>query len=234
MARDVEVLRDLSEQADPRHTAFLVVDVTNDFCHPEGRAVRGGRRSLEPVERILPPIRAVAAAARRVGVPVVYVLHTTLPDGLSHSGPWLAARERAPHSDVTVGLDGTWGQRVLDAVAPQPGDLEVHKFRYSAFTGTRLDAMLRARGVKTVLVSGASTNVCVYATASAALELEYYPVIVEDAVASWNMDLHEAALRTFRARYGLTCRSSDLLALWRAADGGTDAPQAPSGTVGSR
>lgn len=214
----MQVLRTMEEQLRSVLSALIVVDMTNDFCHPDGLAAKN--RDLTPVNRIVPVIKILAEEARASGVPVFFILQTALPHDLSFSGPWVAVRERAPHSSPYVGLRGSWGQRVMAELEPSPLDYQIEKFRYSSFVGTRLSHWLRGRGIKTVVITGASTNVCVMATAMDAMELDFYPVIVEDAVASWNMALHEAALDTFRARYGLTAVSQDVIDMWNRDRGG--------------
>lgn len=207
------VRRTFEEQTDPSVTALVIVDMINDFCHPEGAAARN--RDLRPIRSIIPALRRLLEAARERQIPVVHVVQTSLPGGMSLSGPWIAVRERAPYSAPYAGLDGSWGQQVIEELEPADGELVVKKFRYSAFRGTRLDHLLRARGVESVVCAGTSTNVCVMATASDAFELDYYPILVGDACASWNMELHEAALATFAARYGIVCSTEQLVRRWQ-------------------
>lgn len=209
------VLRTLEQQSDPGLSALVIVDMINDLCHPDGIAAKN--RDLLPVKAIIPRIQALVTSAKRAAIPVIYVLHTTLPGRVSNSGPWTAAREMALRSAPDLGLDGSWGQAVIDELKPAPGDPLIKKFRYSAFRSTPLDRLLRSRGRQSAVFTGVSTNVCVMASAHDALELDYYSIIVEDAMASWDMDLHFAALKMFRARYGLTCQTAELVRLWDAA-----------------
>jgi nicotinamidase-related amidase len=209
-----EVLATLAEKVQPRHTALVLVDMCNDFLSPQGKtAVRGGR-SLEHAQRVIPVMRRLLDAARAAGVLVVHAQHTTLPDHRSDSGPWLDARSRATFSVTDLCVQGSWGQQIIDELAPIESDVVVQKYRYSAFAGTNLDLVLRSAGVRTVVCAGVSTNVCVEATAREAFSADYYVVLPEDACGSWSPALHEAALETARHRYAVVCASDELIDLW--------------------
>jgi nicotinamidase-related amidase len=209
-----EVLATLAEKVQPRHTALVLVDMCNDFLSPQGKtAVRGGR-SLEHAQRVIPVMRRLLDAARAAGVLVVHAQHTTLPDHRSDSGPWLDARSRATFSVTDLCVQGSWGQQIIDELAPIESDVVVRKYRYSAFAGTNLDLVLRSAGVRTVVCAGVSTNVCVEATAREAFSADYYVVLPEDACGSWSPALHEAALETARHRYAVVCASDELIDLW--------------------
>jgi nicotinamidase-related amidase len=219
MLAEPTVLSTLAEKVDPTRTALVVVDMVNDFVHPEGKtAVRAGRR-VEHAQAAIPNQRRLLEGARRAGVPVVHVQHTTLPDHASDSGPWLDARSRATYSVVDICMDGTWGQAVIDELLPTPGETIVKKYRYSGFAGTNLDLVLRSMGRESIVCCGVSTNVCVEATAREAFSLDYYVVIPGDACASWDMDLHASALATAGHRYATVCTSDDLIATWEEHDG---------------
>ncbi|MGP4110578.1 cysteine hydrolase family protein [Streptomyces sp. 4N509B] len=216
-----EVLRGLPAIAARGHTALVIVDMVNDFIDPAGKTATLARRPLDHARRVIPAMRTLLAAARAAGVTVAHVQHTTLPDGLSDSGPWLEARGRATFSVPDICLDGTWGQRIIDELAPLPGEALVTKHRYSGFAGTNLDMILRSAGVRTVVCCGVSTNACVEATAREAFSHDYYVVLPEDACGSWDVALHEATLATARHRYATVCRVEELLGVW-AADGDDD------------
>ena len=213
----VEVMRTLEAKVDPRHTAILAIDMVNDFLDPEGKTPKRAQRPLEKARVAIAPMSLVLERSRQVGAQVVYIQHTTMPDGSSNSGPWVDARSRATFSVEDICLDGTWGQEIIKELTPEPGDVVIKKFRYSGFAGTRLDAYLRARGIKTVVCMGVSTNVCVEATAREAFSLDYYVVYVEDACASWDMDLHDATMRSAGHRYGTVCSSDELFQSWRTS-----------------
>lgn len=211
------VLRTLAAMAEPRHTALAIVDMCNDFVHPDGKTAQRAGRPVEHALAVIPRMQELLAAARAAGVLVVHCQHTTLPDGRSASGPWLEARSRATYSVPDIGVDGTWGQQILDELAPIPSDVVIKKFRYGGFTGTNLDLVLRSSGCRTVVCCGVSTNVCVETTAREAFSRDYYVVIPGDACASWDMTLHEATLASAQHRYATVCATADLAGLWSPA-----------------
>ncbi|MFN8534227.1 MAG: cysteine hydrolase [Dehalococcoidia bacterium] len=210
----VDVLRTLEEKVRPDQTALLVIDMQNDFCARVGVSAREGGRDTTAALAIVPAVRRLADGLRAAGGMVVWVKFSTIPGGGSYSGPWVDARSRATYGVLDVCVDGTWGQDLLEGLGPQPGDIEVRKHRYSAFTGTDLDMILRGHGIKTVLVTGTSTNACVESTLRAGFELDYYIVVPEDACASWSQDLHEATLANVRHRFGIVSSVDELLGVW--------------------
>ena len=215
MTGSIQVRSSLAAKCSPPVTALLIVDMVNDFVHPRGLTAMRSGRSVEAGRSAIAPIRSMARAARSVGVPVVHVQHSTLHGDASHSGSWVDARGRATYSSLDICLDGTWGQQVVDELAPRRGDLVVKKHRYSGFARTELDDVLRAAGTETIVVCGVSTNVCVESTARQGFDLDYYVVIPADACASWNSRLHEAALETARHRYAVVCSTADVISIWQ-------------------
>ena len=147
------------------------------------------------------------AAARAAGALVCHVGFWTLPDHGSDSGPWLAQRRRATYASDKIAIAGSEGAEFIDELTPGDDELVVHKRRYSAFKGTDLDMLLRARGIRTVVPTGVSTNVCVESTLRDAFEYDFYVCVPEDGVASWDMNLHAAALKTADARFD-DCRAA--------------------------
>lgn len=210
----LDVLSTLEAKVRPSHCALLVIDMLNDFLDPKGKTATRANRPLDAARATIGPLSDLLEAARVAGVGVVYVQHTTMPDGSSRSGPWVDARSRATYSVEDICLDETWGQEVIDELAPLPGEAIVKKYRYSGFAGTRLDALLRAREVKTVICTGVSTNACVEATAREAFSLDYYVVYVREACASWDTSLHEATLQTAAHRYATVCGLEEIRGLW--------------------
>ena len=216
-----EILASLAERLDPGQTALLIIDMQKDFVH-DGFATAKAGRDLGPTQAIVPTLEALLAAARAACVVVGHVGFWVLPEHGSDSGPWLAQRRRSTFSAEAVCLAGTEGAQFIGQLAPEAGELVVHKHRYSAFKGTDLDMVLRARGVRSVVVTGVSTNVCVESTLRDAFETGYYVSVARDATASWDMDLAAATLRTVDHRFGLVSDCDEIMAIWRAVSQATD------------
>lgn len=208
------ILATLAERLAPSHTALCIIDMQKDFC-VDGFATSKAGRPLAAAQSIIPRLESLLAAARESGVLVCHVGFWTLPDHASDSGPWLAQRRRATYASDTMALAGSEGAEFIDELHPRAGEITILKHRYSAFNGTDLDMILRARGIRTVVPTGVSTNVCVESTLRDAFEYNYYVCVPEDGCASWNMDLHAATLRTVDARFGLLTRVEDVIGIWR-------------------
>jgi nicotinamidase-related amidase len=186
----------------PPHTALLVIDVQLDLCGPE-------------CQRMLPRLTTVLAAARSAGVYVVYVQNSVHPGGLTLS-PSEIARRRLHGLPVQVTVDGTPGQAFVPDIAPTPEDVIVRKHRMNSFIGTDLDMLLKCRGIKTVLVSGVSTHGCVINTSYAAVNNDYYVVVLEDCVAARSSAAHEAALSAMRTSIHFVVDSARVRSAWQA------------------
>ena len=194
----------------PEWAAVLVVDVQNDFCHAEGHFGRMGH----DMGHIHASVRALAAfleEARRAGVPVVFIR--------THHGPWTNSEAwltRGPRRPGELCVAGTWGAEFYQ-VAPRPEEPVVVKHRYSAFLGTDLEVILRARGRRSVLVAGVATNVCVESTARDAFMRDFHMVFVEDCAGAVTKAEHDATLYTMRTYFGRVMDSHTIAAHWQAA-----------------
>lgn len=205
-----ELLTALPELVAPGRTALLVIDMQNDFCADGGYVDRVIGKDVAPCQAVAAPIAKLAAAARDAGVPVVWVRADYAPE---HLHAPVLAKQAAMGIEAVCCAPGSWGYDFF-GVAPEPGEMVVDKHRYSAFTGTGLDAALRARGIETLVIAGVQTNVCIESTFRDAFNLGYYLVIPEDCVASHTPPLHDAALMNFRFLFGSLVRSDEVIAQW--------------------
>jgi ureidoacrylate peracid hydrolase len=204
--------RTLAEKVDPRQAVLVVVDVQNDFCHREGAA--GLRdKDLSQVAGMVEHLQHILGEARRVGLPVIFIRTEHGP--WTDSETWLGRSKTDAEQRVPVCVEGTWGCDFY-GVAPQPGERVVIKHRYSAFHGTDLDLILRARGVRTVLLGGISTNVCVESTARQGYMLDYEIVFLADCCAAYSPEEHEAALRNITQHFGDVVNEPEVVAAWAA------------------
>lgn len=210
------MLKDLAARVQPQHTALLIIDMQKDFCI-EGFATSRAGRDLTATRAIIPALQELLASARDAGVLVGHAGVWTLENHGSDSGPWLAQRRRSTYSSDKLCMEGSEGAEFIDELAPRADEIVIRKHRYSGFKGTDLDMLLRAHEIKTVITSGVSTNVCVESTLREAFELGYYVCVPRDAVASWDMNLHEATLQTVTHRFGLVASREEIMAVWRAA-----------------
>ncbi|TDK51352.1 cysteine hydrolase family protein [Antarcticimicrobium luteum] len=207
------ILTNFAARFAPAHTALLIIDMQKDFCL-DGYATSRAGRPLDAAQGIVPALQSLLIAARRAGVLVCHVGFWTLEHHLSDTAPWLAQRRRATYASDRIAMEGSEGAEFIPELAPEPGEPVIRKHRYSAFKGTDLDMVLRARGIRSVVPTGVSTNVCVESTLRDAFETGHYTALPRDTCASWDMELHEATLKTANARFGLVCDSADLIHAW--------------------
>lgn len=91
------------------------------------------------------------------------------------------------------------------------------KHRYGAFESSDLDLVLRSRGIRTVVMTGVATNVCVETTARQAFLRDYYVVFTSDCTAAYSQAEHEATLQNIDAFFGAVVTADEISACWRAS-----------------
>ena len=206
---------------DLAQTAFLIVDMQNDFCHPSGWLAGLGvdtgpaRRPIEPLRRLVPALRAA-------GVPVLWVNWGNRPDRLNLSpalhhvyDPLAEGRGLGaplPGSGAKVLEAGSWSAAVVDELAVEPGDIRIDKYRMSGFWDTPLDSILRNLRVTTLLFAGVNLDQCVLCTLQDANFLGYDCILLEDCSATTSPAFcTEATLYNVRQCFGFTAVSQALI-----------------------
>lgn len=173
---------------DPARAAVIVNDMQNAFVSPGGYLDRAGF-DISGAARVVERVGRVLAAARAAGVPVFHSQNgfDARLDDVAPGSPWrekspaVALMRERPELDGQILIKGTWDYAIVDALAPEAGDIVVPKTRPSCFAGTALDMMLRARSVRTIAVCGIASNVGVEWTLRDGLSLEYFGLLIEDA-----------------------------------------------------
>lgn len=203
----------LASLADPKRTALILVDMQNDFGHPDGFLGKKGLDVSAVVETI-PRIARLVDAARRAGVLVVWTKNEALPGGRSDSSAWLAFKGTAFDLNApTYTLKGSWGQQFLEPLEPLNEEPVIVKYRSSAFDHTAMDLILRCSDIQSVVLVGNATDACVESTARSAAYHDYYTHVVSDCVASTRPKMHEASLQVYRNFFHLA-DSDEYIGLW--------------------
>jgi ureidoacrylate peracid hydrolase len=198
---------------DSRKSALLVVDLQNDFLHPDGVFPRNG---VTPAgaEGLVAALVPVIEACRRLRVPVIYarMLIRRTPDGTPVGAgllPWYRPFLRGE------GLTpGSWGASVIEEL-PAP-DYVVDKTRHSTFYHTDLEDILRGLGVDTLVISGYQSHVCVESSARDAFFRDFKVVLLSDCMAAADPDRHHATLQAL-SLYGQVLDSKELGRRWSEA-----------------
>lgn len=197
-----EVCQTLQEVLTTTKTAFVAIDIQNDFFADEGVFAAAGR-DMSLAKQHLPNMVRLMAAGQDRDILCVFVRQLTLPDGKGDSAAWLRLKVRDGKSpDYT--LIGSWGAQFCQGIVPRATDPVVDKYRPDAFHRTNLDLILRANGIETVVLLGANTEGCVESTVRSCAHHDYYTIVAEDAVASSNAKYHDASLALMRNRFFVT------------------------------
>jgi ureidoacrylate peracid hydrolase len=206
-------------EIDPAKSAIVVVDMQNAFASKGGTLdIAGVDVSAAP--RIVRTICNVLDAGRAASVQIVYLQMAYKPD-LSNAGePYspncykelaMTLMRSKPELSGKLLTEGTWDSKIVDELAPQPGDLVVVKTRYSGFAGTTLDSQLRVRGIRYLIFAGIAANVCVESTLRDAYFHDYWPSLVADAtMAAGGQAIYDATVFNVESFFGWSVKSEEL------------------------
>jgi ureidoacrylate peracid hydrolase len=217
------LLGTLEQKIEPAHTALIVVDVQNDFC-ADGGFMDAEGADLTPVQAMADRLIALLSAARQAGVLVVFIRNVYSSErNVYLSDSWLeqAARRRgSSYTDHPVCVAGSWAGDFYGDVRPELGEPVVTKHRFSAFHNTDLDTILRAHGIRTLVMSGVASNVCVETTAREGFVRDYYIVYLADGTATYLAKDHEAALSVIDRFFGQVVTIADAIEVWERQTAG--------------
>ncbi len=194
---------------DLSRSAIIVVDMQNDFCHPDGW-LAGIGVDVAPARRPIAPLLALLPALRAAGVPVIWLNWAQRPDRANLS-PSLRHVYDGTGTGAAVLTDGGWGARVVDELPADPADIQVGKHRMSGFWDTPLDSILRNLRVTTLLFAGVNLDQCVLHTMADANFAGYDTLLLDDCAATTNPDFCVAAtLLNIRQIFGFHFPSTAL------------------------
>ena len=185
----------------PADTAVIVIDMQNAYASAGGYVDQAGF-DVAPAAAVIGQIARVLETARAVAMPVIYLQNgwdaEYVEAGTPASPNWhksnaLKTMRARPELAGQLLARGGWDYELVDTLAPQPGDIRLHKTRYSAFFNSALDSVLRSRGIRTLVFVGIASNVCVESTLRDGFHLEYFGVMLEDATHHLGPDFVRAA-----------------------------------------
>ncbi len=206
---------------DLEKAAILVIDMQNDFCHPEGWLAHIGvditpaRTPIEPLKNLLPQLR-------NVKVPVVWLNWGNRPDLLNISpsllhvynptGEGVGLGDLLPLKGAPVLTLGSWAAAVVDELEQTSEDICIDKYRMSGFWDTPLDSILRNLGKTTLFFAGVNIDQCVIATLQDANFLGYDCILVKDCAATTSPDYClKATLYNVNQCFGFVTESNLLI-----------------------
>jgi len=194
---------------DPTRTAHVVVDLQNGFMAP-------GEPVETPAARdIVPNVNRISAALRAAGGLVIYIQNTIdakAKDEWSNWFTFMSGEKRTARMDVSF-AEGSFGHALWPELEVLPSDLKVLKRRFGAFVpgSSNLHAILQARNIDTLIITGTATNVCCESTARDAMMLNYKVIFVSDGTATNNDDEHNATLGNMLAMFADVMNTNEVV-----------------------
>lgn len=202
-------------------TAILVIDMQNDFCHPDGWLAHIGV-DVTPARTPINPLKTLLPELRNVSVPVIWLNWGNRPDllnigaGLRHvynsTGDGVGLGDPLPSNGATVLMAKSWAAAVVDELEQLPQDICVDKYRMSGFWDTPLDSILRNLGRTTLFFAGVNADQCVMATLQDANFLGYDCVLVQDCTATTSPEYcWQATIYNVKQCFGFVTDSQAIL-----------------------
>ena len=203
---------------DLARTAMIVVDMQNDFCHPDGWLASIGV-DVTPARAPIAPLNAFLPQLRAVGVPIIWLNWGARPDKMNlspallhvynSSGLGVGLGDPLPKTGSPLLTEGSWSAQIVEELAQDIADIHVSKHRMSGFWDTPLDSILRNLDVKTLLFSGVNADQCVLHTLADGNFLGYDTIMVEDCTATTSPDFcWQATLYNIKQIFGFVAPSS--------------------------
>ena len=192
---------------EPRSTALVVIDMQRDFVEPGGFGESLGN-DVSILRKTIAPTKQVLEACRNAGMMIVHTREGHRPD-LTDCPPSKMARGRPKRKIGDSGsmgrllVRGEKGHDIVPELYPKPGEVVIDKPGKGAFYATDLEPILRNAGIKTLLVCGVTTEVCVNTTVREANDRGFNCVVLEDCVGSYFPEFQRAGLAMIKAQGGI-------------------------------
>jgi biuret amidohydrolase len=192
---------------DPAATALLIIDMQRDFVLPGGFGEALGN-DVSPLQATVAPIRSVLEAFRKLGLMIIHTREGHRPD-LSDCPPSKLVRGKGKTRIGDAGpmgrilVRGEIGHDIVPELYPQAAETVIDKPGKGAFYATDLELILRNHAIKTLIVCGVTTEVCVNTTVREANDRGFECVVLSDCVGSYFPEFQQAALAMVKAQGGI-------------------------------
>jgi nicotinamidase-related amidase len=192
---------------DPATTALLVIDMQRDFLEPGGFGESLGN-DVSQLRRTIAPLRDLLTACRSAGLRVIHTREGHLPDlsdcppaKLSRGAPSKRIGDPGPYGRILI--RGEYGHDIVEELAPAPGEPVIDKPGKGAFHATDLGELLTGWGVRHLLVTGVTTEVCVHTTVREANDRGFECLVLADCVGSYFPEFQRVGLEMVAAQGGI-------------------------------
>jgi nicotinamidase-related amidase len=192
---------------DPATTALIVIDMQRDFMEPGGFGETLGN-DVGQLRRTIEPTAALLTAGRAAGLTIIHTREGHLPDlsdcppaKLNRGDP--SMRIGAPGPMGRILIRGEYGHDIIDELAPAPGEPVIDKPGKGAFYATGLGDLLSAQGIRSLVVTGVTTEVCVHTTVREANDRGYECLVLADCVGSYFPEFQATGLKMIAAQGGI-------------------------------
>jgi nicotinamidase-related amidase len=192
---------------DPATTALVVIDMQRDFLEPGGFGETLGN-DVSQLRRTVEPTAALLKGGRELGLLIIHTREGHLPDlsdcppaKLARGAPSMRIGDPGPRGRILI--RGEEGHDIIDELAPAPGEPVIDKPGKGAFYGTHFGELLAARGIRSLVVTGVTTEVCVHTTVREANDRGFECLVLEDCVGSYFPEFHRIGIEMVAAQGGI-------------------------------
>ncbi len=192
---------------EPQATALIVIDMQNDFVNPGGFGEFLGN-DVSLLRRAIGPIKNILSAVRGTEIKVIHTREGHRPDlsdcplsKLKRGKLKVRIGDEGPMGRVLV--RGYRGHEIIDELKPLEGEPIIDKPGKGSFYATDLHLVLQDWGIKYLVITGVTTEVCVHTTVREANDRGYECLVLEDCVASYFPEFQEVGIKMIKAQGGI-------------------------------